>query len=59
MKEVCEELEKEKPDDSQEVKNARFDQILGLMQKVIISTTGKKERERERNANVNLLLLLL
>ncbi|EEB19341.1 Peroxisomal biogenesis factor, putative [Pediculus humanus corporis] len=34
MKEVCEELEKEKPDDSQEVKNTRFDQILGLMQKI-------------------------
>ncbi|KAK6633876.1 hypothetical protein RUM44_004483 [Polyplax serrata] len=34
MKEVCEELEKEKQDDSQDVKNARFDQILSLMQKI-------------------------
>lgn len=35
MKEVCEELEKEKPDDTPDVKSARFDQTLALMQKVI------------------------
>lgn len=34
MKEVCEELEKESPNDSSDVKNSRFEKILGLMQRM-------------------------
>lgn len=34
MQEVCQELEKEKPDDSAEVKKERFNIVLDRMQKV-------------------------
>lgn len=34
MKQVCAELDKESPQDSEQVKTARFDQVLGLLQEM-------------------------